>query len=129
MTAEERKRALKKLTKNQVFCDLKQLINDKSVGNVMNVSLSINERISAVNVYRAKKHVEKFLRCWYNRYLVMSDIGNKRRLLRYEYSFIRCNLEELPRLKLISKSQTSGNLGKVMIWNEKKYLKAFLNCF
>ena len=101
MTAEERKRALKKLTKNQVFWDLKRLIDDKLVGNGMNVSLSINERIYAVNEYRAKKHMQKFLRFCYNRYLVMSGVGKKRRFCRYEYSFIRCNREELPRLNLL----------------------------
>ena len=100
MTVEERKRALKRLTRNQVFCDLKHLIGSKPLRENTNISLSFYKQCLAVNEYRAKKHIKSFLRYRYNQYLMMYGVGRFRKPNVFENTFIHRNREELPGLNL-----------------------------
>lgn len=108
MNVEERRRALKRLTKYQVFWDLKHLIKDKPD----KLSAEQIERVGIVNRYRAEKHLSMYLFLIGGRYFMKAN-GRYRDPLVYEYSFIGLHSpEELPYLNLYlyQSCQTGGKL-------------------
>ena len=96
MTLSERRSALKKLTRYQVFWDLKDLVKDKP----KSYSKEQLKYIYAINSYRLEKHLKKYLSdngmCYR-----MYTVGNYRDPPIYDYSFIGPRIREgLPVLNL-----------------------------
>lgn len=96
MTFEERREAIKKLTKNQVFWDLKHLTSDKH----SELSSAQILRVKVINRYRAEKHLAKYLAVMSGCHFIRAN-GRYRDPPMYDYSFTyRRILQELPCLNL-----------------------------